>query len=35
MLSMQVIGVAAFFLLVFSGLVVVAVKLTERENKKA
>ena len=35
MLSMQVIGVAGGLLVGFSALVVVAVKLTEREQKKS
>lgn len=34
MLSMQVIGIACGFLLAFTGLVVIAVRLTERENRK-
>jgi hypothetical protein len=34
MLQMQVIGVACLFFVVFLGLVVVAIKLTERENNK-
>ncbi len=35
MLRFEVIGIACGLLLAFSGLVVVAVKLTERESKKS
>jgi len=35
MLSMQVMGAAFGLLVAFTGLVIVAVKLTEREQKKS
>jgi len=35
MLQAQVIGIAGLFLVVFTTLVYVAVKVTERENRKA